>query len=94
MLIVSETDASGDLVLTAYSFDPKEIQALAQVVERLGVAGKGTAVPPDSHGRGGRRFIVPTGLIANSAKSLGGSFPLTARSRRCREVEIPMLVKK
>jgi hypothetical protein len=74
MLVVSETDPNGDLILTAYSFDPKELQSLAQVTGRAGASAQGVPVPRDSHGRDGLRYTVPKQFVAKLGEIIGGTF--------------------
>lgn len=74
MLIDSAIETSGDLVLTAYTFDMKELQSLETVLTRAGVNPVGASAPPDGANRPAQRYVVPAKLIRHFGSKIGGTF--------------------
>lgn len=74
MLIESDVDRSGSLVLTAYSFDRAEFRAVEETLLEIGVQPIATASPPDSAGRMAQTYVVPQGSIGALGNRIGGVF--------------------
>src|SRR3972149_5022273 len=74
MLILTRAEASGDLRLTAYTFDALEFRDLERTLDRAGIRPRGKDVPKDQNGRDGRVYKVPSRFIIALGSLLYGSF--------------------
>ena len=74
MLIISEADASGGLLFTAYTFDTHEFQALERTLKHAGILPRATNIAPDAEGREGREYFVPADRKTPLGAIIGGRF--------------------
>jgi hypothetical protein len=74
MLVLPTRDSSGNLLLSVYSFDPREVDAVLFVLKKYAIEFFFDQITPDRSGRSGIKYIIPSSEVGRLGERLGGAF--------------------
>lgn len=74
MLVVSNQDSSGNLLLSAYSYEEKELDSVLFALKKYAISFDYRQIERDVSDRIGRQYIVPSRDVVALGKRLDGRF--------------------